>query len=462
MRRESFTFRSRIPVPAEELFDWHSREGAFQRLTPPWESVRLVSQSGGIEDGAAVEIRVKVGPFWRRWVAKHRGYEPGRQFQDVQTIGPFALWEHTHTITPDGPTASFLEDHIEFALPGGPIVRLLGNGQVRQKLQRVFEYRHRTTAADLIAHRYTKGNGTMKILVTGSTGLIGSALMNFLSTGGHDVFRLVRSPSSDRRTIQWDPQLGNIDRDRLSGFDAVVHLAGENIAKRWTKKQKARIRRSRVDATELLCGALARSESPPKTIVCASAVGFYGDRGEEILDEQSPPGQGFLPDICRAWEDAALSVKKNGVRVVPLRFGIVLSPAGGALQKMLLPFKLGMGGVIGSGAQFWSWIGIDDAIGAIHHALTHETLSGPVNAVAPEPVTNRVFTETLGRVLHRPTLLPMPAFAARAVFGQMANGLFLASARVVPRRLEESGYQFRQRDLESALRHVLGRPAKQG
>jgi uncharacterized protein (TIGR01777 family) len=297
----------------------------------------------------------------------------------------------------------------------------------------------------------------MKILVSGSTGLIGSALVNFLRTGGHEVHRLVRTPSTEKQTIQWDPQLGNIDRDRLSGFEAVVHLAGENIAKRWTRKQKARIRHSRVEGTQLLCGALSRTTAPPKILVSASAVGFYGDRGDEILDEQSPTGRGFLADVCREWEEAALSMREKGARVVPLRFGIVLSPAGGALGKMLLPFQLGAGGVIGSGQQFWSWISIDDAIGAIHHALTRDGLAGPVNAVAPEPVTNRVFTKTLGSVLHRPTFMTVPAIGARIAFGKMANELFLASARVVPRRLEESGYQFRHRDLETALKHVLGR-----
>jgi len=347
---------------------------------------------------------------------------------------------------------------IEYRLPGGFVGRLVGGRFVQSTLERVFAYRHRVTAADIARHLGAQEKRPMKILVSGSSGLVGSALIPFLTTGGHDVHRLVRNPSSAKNTIQWDPGLGNIARDRLSGMDAVIHLAGENIAsRRWTRKQKARIRDSRVEGTRLLCDALSRVDQPPKTIVCASAIGFYGDRGDEILDEESPAGQGFLPDLCREWEAAADPARKRGARVVSLRFGVILSPAGGALRKMLLPFKLGAGGVIGSGKQYWSWISIDDVIGAIHQALTHDALSGPVNAVSPQPLTNREFTKTLGRVIRRPTFAPLPAFAARCLFGEMADALFLASARVVPRRLEQSGFEFQHAELEGALRHLLGR-----
>jgi len=458
MTTETFVYRSRIAAPAAAVFDWHARPGAFQRLTPPWERVEVISQSGGITDGARVEILMKVGPFRRRWIARHEGYEPGRQFQDVQEKGPFALWRHRHTISSEGPASCLLEDMIEYRLPGGFLGRLVGGRFVQSTLERVFAYRHRTTAADLARHLGAQEKRSMKILVSGSSGLVGSALIPFLTTGGHEVHRLVRNPSSAKNTIQWDPGLGNIARDRLSGMDAVIHLAGENIAaRRWTRKQKARIRDSRVEGTRLLCDALSRVEQPPKTIVCASAIGFYGDRGDEILDEESPAGQGFLPEICREWEAAADPARKRGIRVVSLRFGVILSPAGGALRKMLLPFKLGAGGVIGSGSQYWSWISIDDVISAIHHVLTHDALAGPVNAVSPQPLTNREFTQTLGRVIHRPTIAPLPGFVARCLFGEMADALFLASARVVPRRLEESGFEFQHPDLEGALRHLLGR-----
>jgi uncharacterized protein (TIGR01777 family) len=249
-----------------------------------------------------------------------------------------------------------------------------------------------------------------------------------------------------------------VDTAGLEGLDAAVHLAGENLATgRWTAEKKARIRESRVNGTRFLCEALVRLAQPPKALMCASAIGYYGDRGEAILREDSPAGSGFLAEVCRAWEGAAAAAVQQGIRVVHLRIGVVLSPAGGALAKMLTPFKMGLGGKIGSGQQYMSWIALDDLLGIIHHALTSDTLQGPVNAVAPQPVTNVEFTTTLGRVLARPTLLPMPAFAARLAFGEMAQELLLASTRVVPASLLASGYGFRYPELEGALRHLLGK-----
>ena len=237
-----------------------------------------------------------------------------------------------------------------------------------------------------------------------------------------------------------------------------MHLAGENIAAaRWSERVKAKIRESRLRGTRVLCESVAKMSSPPKVLVCASAIGFYGDQADRLLDEDSPAGDMFLADVVRQWEAATQPALDAGIRVVNLRFGMILSPRDGALAKMLLPFRLGAGGRVGSGRQYWSWISIDDAAGAVHHALMSESLSGPVNAVSPNPVTNEQFTKTLGRVLNRPTVLPMPAAAARLALGQMADELLLASARVVPKKLEESGYDFRQPTLEGALRHLLGK-----
>ncbi|MBI5384229.1 MAG: TIGR01777 family protein [Verrucomicrobia bacterium] len=296
----------------------------------------------------------------------------------------------------------------------------------------------------------------MDILVTGASGLIGSALVPRLTAEGHHVIELRRdrgtTPASQ---ATWNPDAGQIDLSRCGPVDAVVHLAGENVAQRWTPKAKARIRDSRVNGTHLLCEALTKLAQPPKTLVGASATGFYGHRGEEALDEQSAPGSGFLAEVCREWEAALASAAEQGVRVVHLRLGLVLAAQGGALAKMLTPFRLGLGGSLGSGRQYWSWITLEDLLAVVLFAMRTETLSGPVNAVAPGTVTNREFTKTLGRVLRRPAILPVPGFALRLLFGEMADGALLASARVKPAKLEASGFVFRFPELEPALRSLL-------
>ena len=299
----------------------------------------------------------------------------------------------------------------------------------------------------------------MKVLLSGSSGLVGSALIPALTDGGHQVVRLVRSkPRGEISEVHWDPEAGDIDAARLTGVEAAVHLAGESIAAgRWTAAKKARILESRVKGTRLLAEALAGLKRPPKVLVSASAVGYYGDRGEETLREDSASGSAFLSEVCRQWEAATEAAADAGIRVVNLRFGVMLSSVGGALPRLLTPFRLGVGGRLGSGKQFMSWITVDDVVGAILHAMATETLRGAVNAVAPQPVTNREFTKTLGRVLGRPTVFPLPAFAARLAFGQMADELLLCSQRVEPAKLLASGYQFRFPDLEGALRHLLGK-----
>jgi uncharacterized protein (TIGR01777 family) len=299
----------------------------------------------------------------------------------------------------------------------------------------------------------------MRILVTGSTGLVGSALVLTLKAKGHQVVRLVRAtPKDSASEVFWNPEQGTLKAEDLEGLDAVVHLAGESIAEgRWTDEKKTRIRESRIKGTTLLSETLAKLKRKPEVLVSASAVGFYGSRGDEILDEQSAPASDFLAEVCREWELATQLAAQVGIRVVNLRFGVILSREGGALPKMLFPFRMGVGGKLGSGQQYMSWIALDDAVGAIEQALADNTLRGAVNVVAPKAVTNYEFTKTLGRVLSRPTIFPVPAFAARLVFGEMADATLLSSQRVEPVRLNESGYIFKYPELEGALRHVLNK-----
>jgi len=301
----------------------------------------------------------------------------------------------------------------------------------------------------------------MRIAVTGSTGLVGSAVVGRLKESGHEVLRFVRRASgAGGGTIRWDPAAGAIDAARLEGIDAVVHLAGENISSgRWNAARKAAIRDSRVKGTSLLCDALAGLARPPATLVSASATGYYGDRGEELLTEDSPAGSGFLAEVCRDWEGACAPAIRKGIRVVHMRTGVVLSADGGALAKMLPLFRWGFGGVLGSGRQYMSWIALDDLVGVFLHALAREELKGAVNAVAPRPVPNREFTEALARALSRPEFLPAPAFALRLALGEMADALLLAGARVLPRRLEETGYRFLHPEIGMALSAALGRGA---
>jgi uncharacterized protein len=297
----------------------------------------------------------------------------------------------------------------------------------------------------------------LNVLVSGSTGLVGSALVPALTNQGHRVVRLTRPGGAGDDAVGWDPSTATIDAARLRGIDAVVHLAGENIVGRWTPAKKARIRDSRVKGTRLLAGTIAELSTPPKVMVSMSATGYYGDRGNELLREESAPGTNFLAGVCQEWEAAAQPAREAGVRVVHPRVGIVLSPQGGALGTTLPIFKLGGGGRIGSGNQYWPWVAIEDVVGTILHCLATEPLEGPVNVAVYDPPTNAQYTRTLGRVLNRPTILPLLAPAARLMLGQVADELLLASQRVEPAKLRGSGYEFRYPELEGALRHLLGR-----
>jgi uncharacterized protein (TIGR01777 family) len=299
----------------------------------------------------------------------------------------------------------------------------------------------------------------MKVLISGASGFLGQAICAQLKTSGHKVLPLVRRRSKRpaEEEVYWNPESEEIEQDRLEGVDAVIHLAGEPVVGRWTDSKRARIYDSRVHGTRFLTQSLAALEQPPKVFISASAIGYYGERGDEELDEASSKGEGFLANVSADWESASQALKEKGVRLAWMRIGLVLSPKGGALGKMLLPFKLGLGGILGPGTQWMSWIALDDLVGGFLHVLMKEDLEGVFNAVAPEPCTNHSFTKTLGKVLKRPTIFPVPAFVLKLLLGEMAEALFLGSTRVHPKRLMQEGYSFKCPDLEGCLRHVLAK-----
>ncbi|MCH9045002.1 MAG: TIGR01777 family protein [SAR324 cluster bacterium] len=448
--------RTELPFSAEEVFAWHARPGARERLTPPWERVRVLEGPAGIAPGARTVLALRKGPLTLRWEARHGQKVEGRYFSDEQVRGPFARWMHTHRFVPRGERASLLEDEVDYALPLWPLGALVGGALVRRGLGRLFRLRHERTGNDLARHRRFAAHGPRKILVSGSSGLIGTRLCAFLSSGGHTVIRLLRGGAADN-AVAWAPAAGEIDAAALEGLDAVVHLAGENIAAgRWSEKRKEAIRASRVDSTALLCRTLAGLSRKPGVLVAASAVGYYGDRGEGAVDEDAGAGEGYLAEVCQAWEAATDPARQAGIRVVNLRIGVVLAAEGGALQKMLPPFRLGLGGPLGNGRQFMSWIALEDLIGVIQQGIFDETLRGPVNAVAPEAVTNRDFGRMLGRVLRRPAAAPLPAGVVRLVFGEMGQALLLEGQRVLPKRLQAAGFEYVFPGLEGALRSELG------
>jgi uncharacterized protein (TIGR01777 family) len=452
-----FEWRSTLPVPAADVYAWHARPGAFERLVPPWQHLTVVERTGGIEDGGVLVFEYREGPLRGRWVAIHQDHVEGRRFVDRQVHGPFRYWQHEHSFIPQGSAASILEDHVDYALPLGGVADVLGGAVSKRALQRLFAFRHRRTRTDVLRHAAFAGAPPLRVAISGARGLIGSNLTAFLTSGGHHVARMVRSARIREGDIVWDPAIAKLSAASLEGLDAVVHLAGETTAGRWTEARKARIMASRRDGTRLLAETVAAMKRPPKVVVSASAVGIYGDRGGEPLTEESTPGGGFLAEVAREWEAALEPARRAGIRVVNLRFGIVLTAAGGALGRMLPAFRAGIAGPLGDGSQWWSWIALDDLLAVVLRTLTDESLEGPVNVAAPEPVTNREFTKTLGRVLRRPTVVPVPRTAVSRVFGEMGDEMLLAGQRVRPEKLERAGFRFDYPFLEDALRFELGK-----
>ena len=456
-RIRTFSRRTSLQASPSQVFSWHARPGALERLSPPWDPPQIVRQEGGIRTGARVEMRIKlpVLPLRITWIAEHIAHQDNACFIDRQRTGPFALWQHTHAFTP-AQQGCCLEDHIEYALPFPPFGDWLGNRIVRRKLDRMFTYRQRTLSADLQDDTPARPK---TILISGGSGVVGSDLIPYLRTKGHRVIRLVRRPPApEKDEVFWDPASGHLDLAPLGPVDAVINLSGRNIGHMpWTASNKQAFVQSRVETTALLIKALARMNTKPEVLINASAIGYYGHRADHPVSENDAAGTGFIASICRQWEHTALPAAEQGIRVVLLRMGVVLTPKGGALKQMLPAFRMGLGGAMGSGAQWISWIGMDDLLGVINAVLHNPALQGPVNAVSPNPVTNRHFAKTLARVLKRPVLLPVPKIVITGLFGQMGREVLLSGARVLPDTLLQAGYRFRHPELETGLRHLLGK-----
>ncbi|MGW6447236.1 TIGR01777 family oxidoreductase [Lentzea sp. NPDC055074] len=435
-------FSSLVDAPLDEVFTWHERPGAIQRLTPPWQPISVIHEASSLDGGHAV-----LGlPLGLRWSARHTGYAPPSRFVDELDSAPLSWalkWRHTHEFEAEG-SRTRMTDRVDTPVPGA-------------LLRSMFAYRHRQLAADLASQAAAKAAGArpMTVAITGSSGFVGSALWSFLSTAGHRVVKLVRRSPENPDERRWGPS--RPAPDLLSGVDAVVHLAGASIAGRFTESHRRKIRSSRLGPTRALADLAAAAGVP--VFVSASAIGFYGaDRGDEELTEDSERGEGFLADVVAEWEAATAAASAAGVRVVNVRTGLVQSPSGGTLRLFHPLFSAGLGGRLGDGRMWQSWIGMDDLVDIYHRALYDDSLSGPVNAVAPAAVRNRDYTATLAKVLRRPAVLPVPSFGPRLLLGEQgARELAEANQLVRPAALAKAGHAFRHPELEPALRHLLGR-----
>ncbi|MCL6755778.1 MAG: TIGR01777 family oxidoreductase [Candidatus Rhabdochlamydia oedothoracis] len=439
--------KSPVAVPCDFAFAWALRPGALKRLLPPWVKTDFLFDPPTPCNKTQVGLKVYVGPFFFKWILRHENFKLNQEFSDKQIKGPFKRYLHIHRFTPINSQSCILSDEIEFD-------SIFLENLINKRFIRLLKWRQKIMKEDL-EFIYKYSSVPLKILVSGANGFIGSQLTHFLRLAGHDVMRLVRHKqevSSD--TVYWDPIEGQFSKQEFEGFDAVFHLAGAPIAHRWTKKYRNKLFNSRCRDTWLLSQVLSRLYSPPKTVISASAIGFYGDCKESVT-ELSPTGGGFLSSLCQQWEMALETIEERGCRVVHARFGVVLGVKGGMLRQILPLYHLGLGGKIGSGNQYLSWIGIDDAMSALYHLLMTESLTKAVNLVAPNPVKQKEFSSILAAKLHRPRFFHLPSALISLVFGDMGKEMLLASTRAYPQKLLESGYSFRYPHLQEALNWIM-------
>ena len=454
-----------VPVPVDQLFSWHENPGAFERLTPPFEPVKVKKRKGGI-DGGEVHLQMNLGPIPLPWVARHHDYIKNEQFLDEQVSGPFASWNHAHLFEKIDAKSSKLIDKIDYKLPFGTVGKTFGGAFAEQKIKQMFAYRRNITKNDLVSQSKYSGS-PLNIAVTGGSGLIGSQLKPYLTTAGHSVENIVRG-RPQKGELSWN--LENKTMSNLSGKDVVIHLAGEPISKPlggmvplpWTKWKRNEILKSRVEGTKLISEHIASLNNPPKVMICASAVGYYGDRGEDLLSESEESGDDYFSHVVSEWEKAAQPAIDAGIRVVFLRIAPVMSPLGGALQVLGNAARLGSSPPVAGGKQWWSWISLDDVVDVIYHSIINEKLSGPVNVASPNPVRQKEWASTLAKVIWGrfgplTGLIPVPGFVLKSVLGEFGDVLALSSIKIDSSKLLDSGYEFRFENLEDCFRHLLGK-----
>lgn len=481
MTTHTAVYTTELPVSAADAFLWHSRSGAFMRLSPPDQQAELLQEADITKEGSIAKIRLKFGPMHQEWVAEHVNIispdaHPDAdtyQFVDRQASGPFTQWEHTHKFINIGTATNprcRLEDHLSYVLPLGFLGDMGGSIFIKNMLDHMFAYRHQVTLGDLSMMAYLRDTQRRNhppelpelVGLFGASGLIGGALGPYLRLLGIKTRTFVRKPVPSRNMSFerfWDPSSHVLNAQDIAGLHTVINLAGANIGDgKWTADRKKEIIQSRLESVKTIAAAIQECPegSRPRVLLNASAVGFYGDQGDKVLTEDSPVGSGFLADVCQQWERATQEIEKLGVRVVCLRIGVVFDKRGGALAKMLPPFLAGAGGPFGKGTQYMSLIGLDDVLDIIIKAMVEDRLSGPVNVVCPDPQPNKAVAETLGSVLNRPALIPTPAFALKAILGsEMAQEMLFFSTRAMPTKLQKMQHSFRMPTVESIIRGAL-------
>ncbi len=453
-----FTLASPMPVTQGELARWHMREGALERLMPPWIAADILRSPIPMVDGAVAEWVMHPWLMPVAWTSRLEQIDPARGFVGVQVRGPFRRWRHDHRFL-ERDQQSSMHDEVQYELPMSPVGTVLAGRCVRREIERVFRFRHRRLANDLRRHAECDQVSSACVGITGASGLVGRHLRAFLTTGGTSVKRLTRgSASASRGEVQWNPTGERVAHAPFESLDAVVHLAGANLADAaWSPARKEQLRDSRVAATRHLCTLLAGLKRKPRVLVSMSGVGYYGTNHGHTVDERDPAGDSFIGRLAKDWEDATQPARDAGIRVVVLRAGMVVTAAGGAVAKMRTPFAFGVGGPIGSGEQGTSWIALDDLIGMIATSLVDDRWEGAINAVAPDPVAQRTFANALGHSLRRPAIAPMPAAVIRGLFGEMGDALMVQGQFVVPTRASELGFRWEFQRLGDALDFELGR-----